>query len=199
MLIGLYRPGDSLLHRCPAWLEMLLLAVGTGVLVALRSPTAVLVGAAVCSVGYLVAGLGPRALGGAVWSLRLVVVLLVPYQAWVGGWRAVVEVVGTLVVAVVAAALVTMTTRVSELLDLAVRMLGPLRRVGGDPERAGLVLALTVRAVPVLAATARGIDEARRARGLGRSPRALLVPFVVRTVRHADRLGEALVARGVDD
>jgi biotin transport system permease protein len=29
--------------------------------------------------------------------------------------------------------------------------------------------------------------------------RALAVPLVIRTVRHADRLGEALAARGVDD
>jgi len=198
-VIGLYRAGSSPLHRSPAWLSFLVLAGGTAALVALRSPGTVLVGAVVCAAGYLLAGLGLRTLAATAWGLRFVVVLLVPYQAWVGGWRAVVEVVGTLLVAVAAAALVTMTTRVSEVLDLAVRLLSPLRRLGVDPERAGLVLALTVRAVPVLAVTARGVDEARRARGSGRSPRALLVPFVVRTVRHADRLGEALVARGVDD
>ena len=198
-MIGLYRPGSSLLHRCPAWLSLSLLAGGTAALVVLRSPTTVLVGAVVCALGYVVAGAGLRGLAACLWSLRLLVVLLVPYQAWVGGRAAVVEVVGTLLVAVAAANLVTLTTRVSELLDVAVAMLAPLRRAGVDPERAGLVLALTVRALPVLAATARDVDAARRARGLGRSPRALLVPFVVRTVRHADRLGEALVARGVDD
>lgn len=198
-MIGLYRPGDSLLHRSPAWLSLLLLAAGTTALILLRSPASVLVGAVVCVFGYLLDGLGLRPLAARLWSLRWLVVLLVPYQAWAGGWRAVVEVVGTLLVAVAAANLVTLTTRVSELLDVAVALLSPLRRLGVDPERAGLVLALTVRAVPVLAQTARDIDAARRARGLGRSPRALLVPFVVRTVRHADRLGEALVARGVDD
>lgn len=198
-MIGLYRAGDSPLHRCPAGTLLLGLLGFTAALVVLRSPTVVVVGAGVCAAGYLVAGLGLRTLLSQLWGLRLLVVLLVPYQAWIGGWRAVVEVVGTLLVAVAAAALVTMTTRVSEILDLAVRLLAPLRRVGVDAERAGLVLALTVRAVPVLAATVRGVDEARRARGLGRSPRALLVPVVVRTVRHADRLGEALVARGVDD
>lgn len=198
-MIGLYRAGDSPLHRCPAGPLLLGLLGFTAALVVLRSPTVVVVGAGVCAAGYLVADLGLRTLLSQLWGLRLLVVLLVPYQAWIGGWRAVVEVVGTLLVAVAAAALVTMTTRVSEILDLAVRLLAPLRRLGVDPERAGLVLALTVRAVPVLAATVRGVDEARRARGLGRSPRALLVPVVVRTVRHADRLGEALVARGVDD
>ncbi len=56
-----------------------------------------------------------------------------------------------------------------------------------------------MRTVPVIAGLRDEVVEARRARGLERSPRALLVPLVVRTVRHADHLGEALVARGVDD
>ena len=77
MVIGLYRAGTSVVHRCPAWLALLLLAVGTGALVAFRSPAAVLVGAVVCVAGYLLAGLGLRALWTSVWSLRLIVVLLV--------------------------------------------------------------------------------------------------------------------------
>ena len=36
-------------------------------------------------------------------------------------------------------------------------------------------------------------------RGLTASPVAFAVPLVVRSLRHADRLGEALVARGVED
>jgi biotin transport system permease protein len=51
----------------------------------------------------------------------------------------------------------------------------------------------------VLVETLAEARDARRARGLERSARALLVPVVVRTMRQADRLGEALVARGVDD
>jgi biotin transport system permease protein len=78
-------------------------------------------------------------------------------------------------------------------------LLRPLRRVGVQPERVSLLLALTIRAVPVLVGTLSDVRDARRARGLERSPRALLVPVVLRTMRHADRLGEALVARGVDD
>ena len=93
----------------------------------------------------------------------------------------------------------TLTTRVLDLLDVVERAASPLRLVGVRPDRVALLLALTLRAVPVLAATLDDVRDARRARGLERSPRALLVPLVVRTLRHADRLGEALVARGVDD
>lgn len=198
-MIGLYRPGTSWLHRVPAGAKLLGLLVATTALLMLRSPTAVLVATIVVLVGYLSAGLGLQVAVAQVWPLRWFVLVLVPLQWWSGGWPLVVEVVGSMVVTVAAAALVTLTTRVSAMLDAAVRGLQPGRRLGVDPERIALVLALTIRAVPVLAETYAQGRDARRARGMERSPRALLVPLVLRTLRHADRLGDALAARGVDD
>ena len=198
-MIGLYHPGSSPLHRAPAGVKLLALLVGTTALVLVRSPAAVGVAAAVVLTFVAVARLPAQLAWRQVWPLRWFVVVLVPLQWWTGGAPAAVVVVGTLIVSVLGAAVVTLTTRVSAMLDLIERGTEPLRRFGVDPERVALVLALTIRAVPVLAATAGEVGDARRARGLQRSPRALLVPLVVRTVRHADRLGEALVARGVDD
>ena len=198
-MIGLYHPGSSPLHRAPAAVKLLALLVGTTALVVVRSPAAVGVAAAVVLAFVAVGRLPAQLAWRQVWPLRWFVVVLVPLQWWSGGARAAVVVVGTLVVSVLGAAVVTLTTRVSAMLDLIERAAEPLRRFGVDPERVALVLALTIRAVPVLAATAGEVGDARRARGLQRSLRALLVPLVVRTVRHADRLGEALVARGVDD
>jgi biotin transport system permease protein len=53
--------------------------------------------------------------------------------------------------------------------------------------------------VPVVAALAVEVRDAQRARGLTTSLRAFAVPLIIRALRHADALGEALVARGVDD
>lgn len=198
-MIGLYRPGTSPLHRAAAGTKLTLLALLSSALVLARSPTAVLLGALVVAAGAVLARIPATAMLRQLWPLRWVVPALVGLQWWLAGWQAAVVVVGTLVVAVAAAALVTLTTRVQALLDALLVVLRPLRRVGVDPDRVALVLALAIRSVPLLAATATEVGEARRARGLERSPRALLVPLVVRTVRHADRLGEALAARGVDD
>jgi len=196
---GLYRPGSSWLHRAPAGAKLALLAALTTVLVVLRSPAAVGVAAVVCLLGYAVAGWGPVVALTQVRPLRWVLLLLVPFQLWTAGPRAALVVVGTLVVAVAAACLVTLTTRVSDLLDTLVRLLAPLRLLRVDPERAGLALALAVRSVPVIGAAAHEVADARRARGLERNVRALAVPLVVRTVRHAERTGDALAARGYDD
>jgi biotin transport system permease protein len=198
-MTGLYLPGTSPLHRAPAGLKLLLLAVATTLLVALRSPWAVAVGAALVVGGYAVARFSASVLVAQVRPLRWVVLALVPFQWWQGGWRGTTVVVGTMLVAVAAAALVTLTTRVIDVLEVVERAAAPLRHIGARPDRLALLLALTLRAVPVLAATLNDVRDARRARGLERSPRALLVPLVVRTLRHADRLGEALIARGVDD
>jgi biotin transport system permease protein len=53
--------------------------------------------------------------------------------------------------------------------------------------------------VPVVVGIAEEVRDAQRARGLRGSPRAYAVPLVIRALRHADALGEALAARGVDD
>ncbi len=198
-MIGLYRPGSTLLHRAGAGIKLLTLLVGTTALVLVRSPPAVAVGAVAVTLAGAVGALPPAVIWQQMRPLRWFVAALVPLQLWAGGWRAVVVSVGTLLVMVSAAAVVTLTTRVTAILDVIERLAAPLRRLGVDPERIALVLALTIRAVPVLASTLDEVRDARRARGLERSPRALLVPLVVRTLRHADRLGEALAARGVDD
>jgi biotin transport system permease protein len=198
-VIGLYRTGTSPLHRCPVAAKLLVLLAGTTLLVWVRSPSTVHVGALLVLAGYVVARIPPGVAWQQLRPMRWFVVVLVALQWWSAGPRSAVVVTGSLVVAVLAAALVTLTTRLSAMLDVLESVLRPARRFGIDPDRVALVLALTIRAVPVLAATAQQVGEARRARGLQRSPRALLVPLVLRTLRHADQLGEALVARGVDD
>jgi biotin transport system permease protein len=68
-----------------------------------------------------------------------------------------------------------------------------------DPERVALLLTLTIRVVPVINGLVHDVRDARRARGMERSVRAYVTPVVIRTVGYAERLGDALVARGVDD
>ncbi|MEP7194851.1 MAG: energy-coupling factor transporter transmembrane protein EcfT [Actinomycetota bacterium] len=199
MLTSTYQPGTSLVHRSAAGVKLLGLVVFSTLLVALQSPVTVLAGFVVVAGLYAVAGFGPRILAQQVWPLRWFVLFLLPFQWWTVGWQGAVAVVGTLVVAVMGAALITVTTRVTDLLDVISRILQPARRIGVDPDRVALLLALTIRAVPVIAATLHDARDARRARGLERSTRALVTPVVVRTIRHADRVGDALAARGVDD
>jgi len=199
MLTGIYQPGTSLLHRLGAGVKLAGLLVFSTAMVAFRSPLTVMVCFVVVVILYVVGGFGVRTFASQVWPLRWIVLLLLPFQWWTAGWQAAVAIVGTLVLAVLSAALITLTTRVTDLLDVITRLLQPARVVGVDPDRVALLLALTIRAIPVIAGTLNEARDARRARGLERSTRALVTPIVVRTIRHADRVGDALAARGIDD
>ncbi|MFZ5847729.1 MAG: energy-coupling factor transporter transmembrane component T, partial [Actinomycetota bacterium] len=130
-----------------------------------------------------------------VWVLGFVAV----FHLVVTGWERAVVFVGVITFLVLLAALVTLTTRTTDMVDAVVTAIGPLQRFGVDPERVGLMLALGIRSVPVVVGLAEEVRDAQRARGLTASPRAFAVPLIVRSLRHADALGDALVARGVDD
>lgn len=197
--LGLYLPGSSPIHRARAGRKLLvLIAAGVGS-VFLDHPWQV--GAAVALVlgGYRAARVPMRTALGQVRPLVWILGAIAVFHVVVSGWERAVVFVGVIVALVLLAALVTLTTRTSDMVDAVVHGLGPLRRVGVQPERLGLLLALGVRSVPVVVGLAEEVRDAQRARGLTASPRAFAVPLIVRSLRHADALGDALVARGVDD
>ena len=197
--LGLYVPGNSVLHRARAGHKLLaMLAAGAGS-VFLDEVWQVAVGLLVVVVGYLVAGLPVRTALAQLRPLVWVAGLAAVVHVVVNGWELAVVVIGVLAALVLLAALVTLTTRTTAMVDALVAACRPLRVVGVDPERVGLVLALGVRSVPVVVGLAEEVREAQQARGLTASPRAFAVPLIVRSLRHADALGEALVARGVED
>ncbi|HEY8458195.1 MAG TPA: energy-coupling factor transporter transmembrane protein EcfT [Actinopolymorphaceae bacterium] len=197
--LGLYRPGDSSLHRLPAVVKLTGLAVAGVVVLTLASPLAV-AGAAVSTVVLTILARIPWRV--ALTQIRPVLWFALPllaFQWFTAGWVRATVVVGQLLVVVALAALVTLTTRVSDMLEVFERGLRPLARLGVNPTRVGLVLALTVRCIPLVAQTYAEVREARRARGLEHSVTALVVPVVIRLLKKADALGEGLAARGLDD
>ena len=197
--LGLYLPGDSALHRARAGHKLVvMLAVGAGS-VFLDEAWQVLAALGLTGVGYAVAGIGVRTALAQLRPLVWVVGIAAVFHVLVSGWERAGVVVGVIAVLVLLAALVTVTTRTTDMVDAIVHGCRPLRRVGVDPERVGLLLALGVRSVPVVVGLAEEVREAQLARGLTASPRAFAVPLIVRSLRHADALGEALVARGVED
>ncbi|MFQ6691147.1 energy-coupling factor transporter transmembrane protein EcfT, partial [Bordetella pertussis] len=59
-----------------------------------------------------------------------------------------------------------------------------------------LALALALRFIPEIWRNYQEIREAQAARGLGAHPLALLVPLVVRTLKRAEEVAQAIDARG---
>lgn len=197
-MIGVFHPGTSLVHRTPALAKLGLLAVLVTV-IALQGSLVVLGGASVLVIGLLLLARVPFAL---VWRqivpILWVLAFAVPVQVLFGGWEAAAVMAVRLTLAVTLAAIYTLTTPVTATLDAMQALLRPFRR-WIDADRVGLALALTIRCVPLLAELVREVLEARKARGAEGSILALAVPVIVRALRTAEHLGEALVARGFDD
>jgi biotin transport system permease protein len=197
--LGLYVPGTSLLHRTPAGAKLLALVAAGVATVVVRHGWQVLVVLGLVLVGYAAAGLRPAVAARQLRPLLWVLVGTAAVHVVVSGWERAAVVVGVLAALVMLASLVTLTTRTTDLVDAVVLGCRPLRLLGVDPERVGLMIALGLRCVPVVVGLAEEVRDAQRARGLTASPRAFAVPLIVRSLRHADALGEALTARGLDD
>jgi biotin transport system permease protein len=197
-MIGVFHPGTSLVHRTPALVKLGLLAIIVTV-VALQSSLVWLGVASVLVFGLFAVARVPFALAWRqVVPILWVLAFAVPVQVIFGGWEAAAVMVVRLVLAVALAALYALTTPVTATLDAVQALLRPFRR-WIDADRVGLALALTIRCVPLLAELVREVLDARKARGAEGSLLALAVPVIVRALRTAEQLGEALTARGFDD
>lgn len=198
MSIGLYVPGDSLLHRTPAGVKLAALVVLGAAVFQLASRGWLAV--AVAAVGLLgaSAGVSPRTLLAHVRPALLLLGVIFVAHAFVTSWEHGLVVVLRLAVLIASATLVTLTTRVAEMVRVVETACRPLRRLGVSPAKVGLVLALAMRFVPVLAQKLHEIREAQWARGAPRASVAVLVPLLVKTLRFADQTADAIDARGFE-
>lgn len=199
ILVGVYQPGSTLLHRAPVGLKVLGLGVLSVVVVVVRSwPAAI----GFLALALALAWLGRVPLRTVARAARTVLVLAVFAAAlqwwWYDAGKAVETLLDVVTLAILAIT-VSATTPVQVMLDAVVRWLGPFARFGVDPERVALTIGLAIGALPGTLAVALETRDAARARGVERSPRAYLTPFVIRIVARAHETGDALAARGVLD
>ena len=197
-MIGVFHPGTSVVHRAPALAKLGLLAVLVTVVALLPSLAALGIAAVVVVALFVLACIPARLAWRQITPILWLLAFAVPVQWIFAGWEAAATMGVRLVLAVALAAIYTLTTPVSATLDAMQVLLRPFRR-WVDADRIGLALALAIRCVPLLAELVREVLEARKARGAEGSPTAFAVPVIVRALRTADHLGEALMARGVDD
>ncbi|MGN8246312.1 CbiQ family ECF transporter T component [Cellulomonas soli] len=187
------------MHRAHPGLKLALLTVLGVLVVAVRGPHSSLIALGLVVLAALVARLPWHRTARGVLPVLATAVLIGVYQWWARGPAVATEVVVDLLTLVLAATLVTATTRADALLAVLARIARPLRHVGLSPETFALSVALVLRAIPVLVTTTLEARDAARARGLDRSPRAMLVPAAVRMVAHAHATGDALAARGLGE
>ncbi|AOB32168.1 cobalt ABC transporter [Bordetella sp. H567] len=196
MMEPLYVEGDGVLHRIPAPYKLIaLLAAGAGLFAVHRLDG--LAVAFACG-GLLVAMSGAQA--GAIWrhvrGLLPILAVVGAFTGYFDGAARAAEVLLRVGALVALALAVTLTTRTSDLIQVCERALYPLDRLGWvDAGRVALALALTLRFIPEIWRNYQDIREAQAARGLSRNALALTVPLLVRTLKRAEEVADAIDAR----
>ena len=197
-MLSLYVPGDSLVHRLSAGTKLLILFAASAALFAVSGIAVHAIELAAIAVLFRIAGLPWR---DTLHQLRPALLFLVPiflFHVFVTDWALGLETVLRIVVLLLLAVLVTLTTRLSDMIDVIERAARPLRHVGVNPSKVGMMLSMVIRFIPLMVREAQEILEAQRARGLDRSAIALLVPLLIKTLKMADNLSDAIDARGYD-
>lgn len=199
--LGLYRPGNSWLHQLPAGAKLLALIVLGAIAFWLRTvPLAALIGLVIVIVLFASAGFKPGVMWAQIRPMIWVLLFTGLLYLWsMGSWQQAIALMAMLATLALAAALVTLTTRTADLVEVIVNCARPFERFGVDAERIGLTMLLGIRCVPLVAGLAAGVRDAQIARGNTRSWRAFAVPLLVTALRSGQSMGEALIARGADD
>lgn len=200
MPLGVYSPGRSWLHRCPAGPKIVGLIVFILIVVfAARTLLTVGIAAAITAAAFLLARIPLRTAAGQVLPPIPIVAFFAAVQWWYNGRDAGLVLFISLMTTIAAATLLTLTTRIAEVMDAIEEGLRPLSRFGVPADTISLAMSLTLRLIPLQLATVREVLQARAARGASMSMSAFGIPVVVRSIRRARALGEALVARGVGE
>ncbi|TKA95399.1 energy-coupling factor transporter transmembrane protein EcfT [Cereibacter changlensis] len=195
-MLTLTSPVETRLHRLPAGLKLALLALAAIGLALLPLGGLVLAAAAVTALylaqGTVFAAHGLRMLRP-LWPFLLV---LLVWHVFTADLPRGLEVALRLLTAVALANLVTMTTRLEDLISVVERLTAPLARFGLSPRVLAVSIALVIRFVPAFLLRVNQLAEAWRARSRGRANWRIVVPVALTALDDADHVAEALRARG---
>lgn len=196
-MLTLTSPVETPLHRIPAAPKLAALCVFTILLFSLETPLTLGIAFAVIATVHLAFGAT-----FARYALRLILplwpflVVIAVWHLWLDDLTGGTKVLLGLVTAVAAANLVTMTTRLSDMITTLERLAAPLSYFGLNARTLSLSVALVIRFIPVLSTRMSQITEAFRARSPRRPGYRILIPAALSALDDADHVAEALRSRG---
>lgn len=194
--MSIYLPGNSWLHRTPAGVKLLVVAIASLLLFQAGSPLiflACLAGVVACYATLGREGLARLALLRGLTVLLVILLLL----HWLSGtfWEGV-SVILRLVVLILAANLVSITTRMDDMLEAVMPLFRPLEWLGLSARKPALCVALVLRFAPYMMQIFSRMREAYQARTGAKNSWKLIPPLAIQCLRMSDNVADALQARG---
>lgn len=196
-MLSLTSPVNTPFHAIRAAPKLVILCVTTIALFQVNTPVPLALAATCIAALYVVGGtrFAKAGLGRLKPLWVFAAVILIWHSITVAAIDGVVILLRLLAV-VGLANLVTMTTRLDELTETAIKALEPFRRLGVNPARVGFSVGLVLRFIPVLLAKADSLMEAWKAKSARRPNWRILLPIFLTTLDDAEHVAEALRARG---
>lgn len=196
-MLTLISPIETWLHRVPAGGKLAGLALATLVIVPMTDLRWIAGAAGLVTVLYLTQGAEFARTGARMlWPLWPVLAVLAVWHVVTGDLMTGVGIALRMLTAIALANLVTMTTRLDDLIAVVERAARPLARIGLSPRTLAVAIALVIRFTPVLLLRAGQLMEAWRARSPRRPGWQVVVPLTLTALDDAERVAEALRARG---
>ncbi len=196
-MISLTSPVRTRAHDWPAGGKLLALCIASIALFKFSMPLAQLSAISITLVLYALGGRTFLSVG----AKRLWV--LWPFVVVVGVWHLVTAEIAEgavilmrMITSVALANLVTMTTRLTDMMEVLRWLLTPLRLFRIDTSAIEISIAMVIRLVPTLILKGRQIVDAWRARSKSRTNWRVVLPLAIMAIDDADHMAAALKARG---
>lgn len=193
-----YVEGNSPLHRLPARLKLIFLALAAIGLFLNQSIAVSLACLCFAIVVVLASGLSARAAFLRLRPVFLTILLVGLLTLLTSGSAQAAVTVLRLATLVLLATAITATTSMAAFIDEVTAFATPFERLGlVRAADIGLAIGLVIRFVPDIVERYRILREAHLCRGLAVRPATLLVPLIIHTLRQADSIADAIDARGI--
>lgn len=193
-----YIDRHSIIHRLSAgWKLLLLIAISTGIFF-ITDWRWMCLAYLLVSTCYWVSQFSWRILWRQMKTGLWLCAFLFVIQCIFNDWQLGILISVRLLTLLLLAALLTLTTPMSALLDTLNDALQWLRYLHINPKKVSLAISLTLRFIPVIQQITEEVREAQKVRGLERSVIAIAIPVIIRTLKSADDIADAITCRGFE-
>lgn len=196
MIASVYLQRRGFLHELPPILKLFLL------LILCVIP---LLGIPLWALALMFAGLVATALIAKIpvawlWKMLrpilLLAVFVFAFHIFYSDWQTGLIFTLRFLIMVLAASMVSATTRSSDLVVAIEKLAQPLKKLGLNPRVLGLMIALVLQLIPSLLRNWQSLQDARKARGASGFSVLLFLPLIILALKQADELAMAMEARG---
>jgi biotin transport system permease protein len=192
---AIYVAAESPVHRLGPGAKLLLLPAFATALFATSRLSLVTLGLGLVLAAYVLARIPTAVLLRQIRPTAVMLGMIFLLQLWFAGWAFAALVCLRFLALILAASLVTLTTRTGDIIAALEIFFRRFAFLGVEPDKLSLAISLVIRFIPVIQSISAEVREAQAARGQSMSLFRVAVPVVVRTLKLADEVAEAIDAR----